>query len=256
MDMMIFVLIFCASLFIIVLLGIVMVISGKDIFFAFKRVFSKNGSDVFIANTNRVITHFFKVPKDDAFIINGQKYITNPDKCMNLNEIDKIRVYESMNKKAIRLQARISEIDAKIELLQGFINTTKDDSEKIVYQSELIRHQSIKETYEAKLKERINNYFNRRRQCYFYLEGDAIPKDFYEYYSQIDNQILDNMLVRAISRPVDLSQEQLVKTLNFVKLGIVVCAVLLLISVALNFLNYRSIDLICAKVGANCKLKG
>ena len=85
-DMITVMYIILGSVFGIALLAVVMVIAGKDILIAFQRRFSKRGCDVYVANLERTISHFFMTPKDGVFKINKVSYVTNPEKTKNLTE--------------------------------------------------------------------------------------------------------------------------------------------------------------------------
>ena len=84
-------------------------IAGKDILMAFKRWFDKKGCDVYVANTNRNITHYYLRPKENTFKIGKLPYITNPDKTMNFTDDTKLRIDISLKDKAEKLKARIDE---------------------------------------------------------------------------------------------------------------------------------------------------
>ena len=62
------------------LILMVFAIAGKSIFFEFYRRILPKGNDIFMLSSNRQLTQYYKVPKDNQFMIQGKPYITNPDK--------------------------------------------------------------------------------------------------------------------------------------------------------------------------------
>ena len=86
-------------------------VSGKSIVMDFKRIIIKKGCDVYITNSNRNISHYYRVPKHDAFKIDGQTYITNPEKTLNLTSVDKLRVIISVT----NFEKRIKEKTRRVE---------------------------------------------------------------------------------------------------------------------------------------------
>jgi len=55
------------------------------------------------------------------------------------------------------------------------------------------------------------------RPAFFFLEGDPIPKDFNEYYSGVDSQIIDNIVNRA-QLTVDFNAEKQQKDIATLKM--------------------------------------
>ena len=196
----------------------VLSIAGKDMFFAIKRWAIRKGSDIYLINKNRNVSYFYKVPKDDVFKIGGKSYITNPDKVTNLSEIEKLQVVDSITKTTEKFKERIKKVDEKIALLNTTMRTLTKDSQKNTHIAEIARLNGIKDLYEQKLSARVQNYFKDKRRAFFYIEGDPVPKDMYEFYSEVDCQIMDNLVSRSISTPPELQDNKDLKKLKLLVL--------------------------------------
>ena len=203
-------------------LGIViLVIAGKDILYAFMRFINKKGCEVYVINSNRNISHFYKTPKDDMFKIKGDSYITNPSKTMNLTEIDRKRVLDSIKKTTVSFKIRILELDKKKKFLETKADKCSDAMIRNTYKAEIENIKKDIEFFEGKLKDRTTNYFKDKRPAFFYIEGDPVPKDMHEWYSTLDCKIMDNIVSRAISKPVESYDEKQIKMLKI----LIICAI-------------------------------
>jgi hypothetical protein len=229
----------------------VLVIAGKDIWLAIKRFFIKTGNFVYIVNSNRNISKYYLRPKDNLFRINKFPYMVNPEKAMDLSHFDKIRLIESMKLKEKRLNLRISEIEHKINVLNVTIQQTKDQNLIYTTSAEIERLKGVLVSLQDKLNKKVNQYFLRGRSTYFYIEGDCIAKDFHEFYSLIDGQILDNVIARSISKPVK-PQDQTQMTLIFVL--IIVIVIIMIVIIFMMYKQNGSINQICGNMGLNCKM--
>ena len=59
--------------------AVILIIAGRDMFYAFYRRIVPKGNDVFVANPNRQISHYYKKSKDGLFKIYVSMYLTNPE---------------------------------------------------------------------------------------------------------------------------------------------------------------------------------
>jgi hypothetical protein len=177
-------------------------IAGKDILMAFRRKFNPRGCEVHIVNTNRNISTHYKTPKDNMFRINDLPYVVNPDKAMGLTEKEKMMVMDSIARTEQSWQARIAEVENKIAIIEG-IAETKGLKEQIraANLQEIERLKKIKGEFEKKLIAREQNYYKDKRPAFFFIEGDPVPKDFYEFYSMLDCKMIDNIITGQISKP-------------------------------------------------------
>ncbi len=92
---------------------VILVVSGKSIFFDFYRRMFPKGCDVYIINGNRQLSHFYRIPKDGVFRIAKKMYITNPDKIMSLSDDMKKEIAEKIVKKEKSFDKRIKEFEVK-----------------------------------------------------------------------------------------------------------------------------------------------
>ncbi len=227
------------------------IIAGKDILMAFKRWFDKKGCDVYVANTNRNISHYYLRAKENTFKIGKLPYITNPDKTMNLTEETKIRIKDSLLKREERLTKRILEYKRKQAEIQKKYNSSESPQHKFQLkgQHEYFESMIVKLTNQLRVKQ--ENYFKDKRPAFFYMENDPIPKDFYEYMSPMDSKIVDNLVSRAKSQPPNKKQERDIDTIKMLVVGAAIAAA---IAGFFAFRNNSMIGEICRSVGAACNI--
>lgn len=228
---------------------LIIIIAGKDILYAFKRRFMFRGADVFIANSERNISHYYMVPKENKFMIRDFLYITNPKKTMNYNDIDRVRIIDSILNKEKRINAKIEELRAKCKMIVEMIAKTQDEKQKLKLESQLNHFEKIiKETEDLKrIKE--ENYFNLKRPAFFYIEGDPIPKDFYEWYSTLDGKIIDNMVTRRISDPQNKQQEKDFQMMKWIIIGAGIASA---VAAIMALRNSTALMELCRNAGIQC----
>ncbi len=225
----------------------VAIIAGKDILIAFQRKFSKVGCDVYVANNTRTISHFFMTPKEGVFRIKNNPYITNPEKTMNLTEAEQKRVMESLLKRENRLKARIKEITKQKSELEVLHKASKDDKQKYYIMSQITHLEKIIRDLENRIRLKQENYFKDKKPAFFYIEGDPIPKDFYEYYSTLDSKMVDNLVSRSITQPPNAAADKEFKILKLIIIGAGIAAAA---AAVMAFQNNSTIMEICRVVGA------
>ena len=227
------------------------VIAGKDILMAFKRWFNKKGCDVYIANTNRNISHYYLTPKENVFKIKKLPYITNPDKTMNYTDETKLRIKDALLKKDERLKKRITEYKIKQKDIQDKYNLAKSPQLKFQLRSQYEYFESLIVKLENQLRVKQENYFKDKRPAFFYMENDPIPKDFYEYMSPMDCKIVDNLVSRAKSQPPNKKQESDINTIKMLVVGAAIAAA---IAGFFAFRNNSMIVELCRAAGAACNI--
>ena len=188
---------------------IILVIAGKDIYFAFKRRLMPKGSDVFVANGSKKITQYYKTPHEGQFRIDKQLYITNPQKILSLDPkmLDKEqrdlfdKSIRGVKKKKERISARIEKMKEKIALADAAIIELAQDKRNEAQIQALKYHISDLlgkiEFLKKKEEGQEEIYYHRRRPTFFYIEGDPIPKDFHEWYTELDSIMIDNVIARS-----------------------------------------------------------
>ncbi len=189
----------------------VFVVAGREMFFAFYRRFVPKGSEVYLMTPTRHVNHHYKTPKDGVFEIGGVKYIINPDKQYSLKDAMHQDIKASMDRRRKRLEANIAKIDQKQEIVLKQIHSLKDVPENVPiidnFKLQVAELENSKEKYKGKLKLRDNTFYMRRRGCYFYVENDPIPKDWYELFSEMDGKQLENIIMRAQTKDAKHTQE-------------------------------------------------
>ncbi|KKL22729.1 hypothetical protein LCGC14_2432560, partial [marine sediment metagenome] len=222
-----------------------------DILMAFKRWFDKKGCDVYVANTNRNITHYYLRPKENKFKIDKLPYITNPDKTMNFTDDTKLRINIALKDKAERLKARIDEYKGKQKEITDMYNKSESPQQKFQLKSQYEHFEDLIIKLTAQLRVKQENYFKDKRPAFFYMENDPIPKDFYEYMSPMDCKIVDNLVSRAKSQPPNKKAERDIDTIKMLVIGAAIAAA---VAGFFAFRNNSMIAEICRITGAACNI--
>jgi hypothetical protein len=170
---------------------------------------------------------------------------------MNLSNIDQGRVFDAILKRAERLKSRIAELESKRNgILQQAANSS-NPMQQNMFKAQAEHFNRTLQGLKDKLKIKEENYFVAKHPAYFYIEGDPIPKDFYEYYSALDSKIIDNIVSRKVTEGQTLAtQENLdrMKIFLLVGIGAAVAAAIL------GLVNYNLISQVCKSMGLACKL--
>ncbi len=209
---------------------VVLVVSGKSIFYDFYRKMNPKGVDVYIVNSNRQLSHHYKTPKDDQIKINKLIYFTNPDKVMSLSDDMKKEVIEGITKKNEKLKEKIDDFKKKKESAEILVSKIEDnaankgDIEQYLVYIETMNERII--ILESKLDAREQLYYHQRRATFFYIEGDPIPKDFHEQFSEMDCKTIDNVIARSMTKDPKAvrNMEKEIKMLKFLIIVTGVCA--------------------------------
>ena len=229
---------------------IVLWVAGKDMLLAFKRKIVINGCEVYIATPTRSITHRYMAPKEGIFRIKKLPYVTNPEKTINLTQEERNIVMESLFRRQQRLQKRINEFKGKMLQIQNMIPLTKDERQKHILNSQLEHFKNSIGVLENKLRIKQENYFKDKRPAFFFIEGDPVPKDFYEFHSAMDSRMVDNLVSRAITQPQELKDKQAIdKKLKLIMLG---CITASAIAAVICFRVLQLVGALCTHLGANC----
>ena len=226
------------------------IVAGRDIIMAFKRRLNPRGCDVYVANTNRNISHYYLTPKEGVFKINKLPYVTNPEKTMNYSEETKQKIKLFIASKNERLNTRIKKAEEKKKEIDTMYQSSKNDSQKFRLKAQYEHFESIIVKLKNQLRTKQENYFSEKRPAFFYIENDPIPKDFYEFYSTLDSKIVDNLVSRAKSEPPNKKQEG---DISFIKTLVIGAAIAAAIAAFFAFRNQSMLVEICKAVGAACK---
>lgn len=228
---------------------LLVMIAGKDIVMAFKRRFSPRGCDVFIANTNRNLSHYYLTPKDNTFRIDNLPYITNPEKTMNLTEVEKLKVVDSMMQREKRLNEKVVIMEQKVREINLMKGKAKDAGQINNLNAQIEHFKGIIAETKSKLRIKQENYFNNKRPAFFYIEGDPIPKDFYEWYSTLDAKMVDNLVSRAITQPPNKKTES---DIEFMKMIIIGAGIAAVVAAFFAFRNNSILMEICKNAALKC----
>lgn len=240
-----------------ILVLVVLIIAGRDIFFAFFRRFTTKWNDVFIVNPNRQISHYYKKSEDGVFKVDKKMYITNPEKLLGLSDdmIKDIREKMSLGRK--KIENRIAKFNKKKENIEKKIRMLADVPENVTALDTLnLLVQEIDnkiETLQGKLQEREKGYYFRKRGAYFYIEGDPIPKDFYEFFTELDSVQLENVIIRAQTKdPKAIAN--LEKQIVWLKRFIIFCLIAGAIAGFFAFRNNAMLQEIAKNLGVQISL--
>lgn len=188
--------------FLLMLFVVFLKFAGLEAMYALYRMFKVRGADVFLVDQNRHVNHFYMTPKDGVFLINKKMYVTNPEKVLSLSD-DMIKEYMQNNdRKLKKYQSQIDKLTDKKKLItlqiESISKTGNADLNLLDrFKMELTNIDTMLNTLEAKLKQREQGYFYRKRPAYFFVENDPVAKDFHEFLTDLDSTILENMIIRA-----------------------------------------------------------
>lgn len=233
---------------------LVLRIAGNDILFAFKRYFNKRGCFVFIINAARFADLYFLTPKENSFRINNNIYATNPKKCLNLetkyitvSEQEKIR--KSFEKKEAQINRIIEKLEKRKQKIIGVFNLDAlDETQKLELMNKIAPIEAEITRLKAKLKDidKSENYYYKSKPAFFFIEGDPVPKDFFELYSEFDSKIIDNLAARAATSSAGLVGQ---KSFDMLKWAIIAAAIAAAIAAFLAFRNQAILNELAAKAG-------
>lgn len=208
---------------------VLLIIAGKDILFSFYRRFSQRGADVFIINPSRNMSQYFKTPKDGVFKIDGKMYVTNPHKLENLSPEMIKEVKNKLSLKYNKLKKLIEKREFKQQVITKQLKGLEGSKENFqIIEALKLQFQELDtqiNTLRAKLNDKEQSYFSRKRPAYFYIENDPVPKDFYELYTEMDSVVLENIISRAQTKDPK-SMAQLEKDIAFIKKFVLIAVIL------------------------------
>lgn len=183
---------------------VLIVIAGQDIKLAFKRRIFPRGNDVFIIDTNRVMQHHYLVPEKGVFNVEDDPYIANPNKLLSLDEVTKQRVIESIKKDkerrlkiALKLEAKAKKAEGKILALSNIKEPTDAHYQALDQYKAYIEETKKRIGELRKDKADYQMYFHRRRGVFVYIKGDPVPKNLYDWYTDLDATVLGNIIARS-----------------------------------------------------------
>ncbi len=96
-------------------------------------------------------------------------------------------------------------------------------------------------------------YYNQRRGAFFYIEGDPIPKDFHELYTEMDSIAIDNVIARSMTKDPKAVRnlEKELKTMKFM----IIIAIIAAVAAAIIALTIKTdLQMIAKAVGATLTL--
>lgn len=235
-------------------IGFIFIIAGKDMIFAFQRFFNKRGCFVFIINSARFASLSFLTPKENSFRINSNIYATNPKKCLNIETKyittkDKEKIRKSLEKTEEKLKATISRLEAKrLKFLGGFNLEALEEGQKleIIKRIEPIEAEIMRLQTKLKDIDKSENYYYKSKPAFFFIEGDPVPKDFFELYSEFDSKIIDNLAARAASSAASLTGQ---KSFDLLKWACIAAAVGAGIAAFMAFRNQTMLQALLENAG-------
>ena len=243
------------GVFVILALGVMLlIIAGKQILFAFLERINVRGSQVFIANPNRQISHHYKTAKDGVFKIDGKMYVTNPDKLMGLSDDMLKDAKESISMGMKRIKKGIHKLQTKQGIIIKQIETMPKSKEASIMidnlKAEWVDLDKKIELLQGKLQSREQAYYMKRRGAYFYIENDPVPKDFYEFYTEMDSVQLENVIIRSQTKDLTgKSVEKMSKDLVMMKKLIIFALIAAGVAGWFAFQNNGFLQQIGEKVG-------
>jgi len=236
------------------------VMAGKDIIFAFKRRFQYKGADIFMTNFNRQWDRYYKVPDKESgnFKIDGQTYITNPEKVGSLGDKMKEKVEKSEKKRKEKLRKNIHTLEAKKDNAQAKLEVLKTANNPNIAAiskiKEFIADIDDKINFlKSNLETKEQVFWMSRRPVYFYIKNDPVPKNMFDFLSEFDAIQLDNTISRAQSRDRQAMQDMEGK-LNRLKLFLLIAIGIALIAAWFALKGSMGIDDIAKNLGVTLSI--
>lgn len=232
-------------------------VSWKEIFFSLKKFFNKRGCWAYIFTPSRSVEQHFQTPDDYHFRIGGEIYVTNPEKCLDLNpeHLNPKNVESSMKKAIQKYDTQISgllvqkqEITNKFKRLVMSGKLDEAANENILTETLSKIDQQIKDINAKKSNIGMPEKFSiNNRPAFFYVKGDPVPKSFYELYSEVDSRILDNLAARAATKPENMSNN---KMFELIKWAAIAAAGAAIIAIIIGLRTQTMITELAASMGA------
>lgn len=232
-------------------------IAGQDIIFAIFRYFAPRGSEVFIINPNRHISRYYRVAKDGVFNIDGKMYVTNPNKLLGLSDDMKREVKLSMSMGYRRLQKGIDKLENQKAIILKQIASCETDPRYLHYldnlKMQLADLDNKIELLRSKQEKREQQYYYQRRGVYIYIEGDPVPKDLHEWFTEMDSVQLENIIVRAQTKDPKVAAD-IEKTLTWLKKFIIMALIAAALAAIIAFKNSSHLEQIGQSIGVRFQI--
>jgi len=227
--------------------------------FAFKRFFNKKGCFVFIINSARFAGLSFLTPKENSFRINNNIYATNPKKCINLEtkyitDKEKEKIKKKLEEKETRILKRIALLKQKREQRIGKFNLEAlEESQKLELLKSVAPIEAEIKRLNSLLKniDKSENYYYKSKPAFFFIEGDPVPKDFFELYSEFDSKIIDNLAARAASSAANVTGQKNIDLMRWLTIAAAIAAA---IAAFLAFRNQTILNELAANAGVTISI--
>lgn len=238
----------------------ILIIAGKSIFFSVLRLITPKGCDIFLVNSNRHISWYYKVPKDGIFRVGGKLYVSNPEKLLSLKEErldeDKKDIYQKVKQS----------IEKNRELLKERIKEAVEKQRNILAEVEALRKNGVKEDklgdylavleqigkrvnyLQDKLKQQEQIYYHKRRPAFLFIEGDPVPKDLHEWYTDLDSTMIDNVIARSQTKDPKAIND-LEKQLKLIKFLLIITIIAAALSAIIAFKNSGDLTNLAQNMG-------
>ena len=254
MGVMTIIYIIFSVIMIITMFMFVWIIAGKEIIFAFKKFFNRKGCFTFIVNQSRFVSLYFLTPKELSFRINNNIYATNPKKCLNIETkyittAEKAKIKKNLEDKEAKILKRIEWLKAKRKERIGKFNLEAlEEEQKLEILKGLAPIDTEIKRLDSLLKDidKSENYYYKSKPCFFFIEGDPVPKDFFELYSEFDSKIIDNLAARAASSAANITGQ---KNYDLLKWACIAAAIAAGIAAFIAFRNQTILNELAAKAG-------
>ena len=233
-------------------------IAGKDIWYAFYRKIVPKGADIFVLNYNKNIDQYYKIPKSDGSItIKGATYVVNPNKVLNLSTDLRIQIEKSLAKKEKRIAQRISYFENKLMAIQTMMaDAMMNDADEMQINQFQQQEQIIQEKvdfFKEKMTDKSQIYYHRRRPMLLYIENDPVPKDLFEFYTEMDSIMIDNVIARTMTKDPK-GVKDLEKFVKMMKLLLYITVGAAVIAALVGIYNQNAISQLADHIGVKITL--
>lgn len=208
------------------LMGAMILFSFQDIILSLKRKFNPKGCDVYVVNSSRQMLHVYQKPKDGTFKINNKTYIVNPKKIINLDEKTSEKVSKSLKQRRNRIESLLTKLNDTLVTYDIELEAIKKAGTNNGMQELLSAKETVQQRIDS-MKEDLESgeeyFYHKKRASFFYIEGDPVPKNLFDNYSELDCDIIDNLVMSALTKDPK-SQKEFEKMVKGIKLWLYVAA--------------------------------
>lgn len=225
------------TLYVLLCLAAVLIVLGwKGIYYRLYLLIFRRACIIRIVNDDHKETEYLRTPNQGVVKVRGSTYVTNPDR-VNYSALD-ISTEGQVEKYRKQVEAAKNTLEDQLGLFEELSQKPQENKLKLEQlEKEIKKLQRIVEKADTII-------FRGRIPLFTYREGIAIPIDYFAFESDKDSQILDNVVMRAQTKPSLTS-----KAVEMTKWAAIAAACAAALAVVLMFKLETSVREAMQKVG-------